>query len=135
VPVGTGLAYNHPVVTKGTKSILIVDDDDLLREMLGEILRMEGYDVAEAVDGKSALKQAKKKTFDVVTLDVALEKEDGRTLVAPIRELQPKAKIYLLTGMDDPDLKNKSKHHADGHFSKAQPMEKLLAKIGSGDVK
>lgn len=117
------------------KSILIVDDDDLLREMLGEILRMEGYDVTEATDGASALKLAKKKAFDVVTLDVALQEEDGRTLVEPIRELQPKAKIYLLTGMDDPELKQKSKHHADGHFSKAQPMEKLLAKIGSGAVK
>lgn len=135
MPIGTGLAYNNSVVTKGMKSILIVDDDDLLREMLGEILRQEGHDVTEAVDGKSALKHARKKSFDVVTLDVALEKEDGRNLVAPIRELQPEAKIYLLTGMDEPDLKHKSKHHADGHFSKAQPMEKLLAKIGSGDVK
>ncbi len=117
------------------KSILIVDDDDLLREMLGEILRLEGYDVSEATDGKGALKHAKKKTFDVVTLDVALENEDGRTLVDPLRELQPKAKIYLLTGMDDPELKNKAKHHADGHFSKAQPMEKLLAKIANGGAK
>ncbi|HEY1169760.1 MAG TPA: response regulator [Verrucomicrobiae bacterium] len=117
------------------KTILIVDDDDLLREMLGEVLRMEGYDVTEATDGKTALKLAKKKTFDVVTLDVALEKEDGRALVDPIRELQPKAKIYLLTGMDEPELKSKAKHHADGHFSKAQPMEKLLAKIASGGAK
>jgi len=116
------------------KSILIVDDDDLLREMLGEILRMEGYEVSEASDGKSALKLAKSKTFGVVTLDVALQEEDGRELVDPIRELQPKAKIFLLTGMDDPELKNKKKYHVDGHFSKALPMEKLLAKIGSGVV-
>jgi len=116
------------------KSILIVDDDDLLREMLGEILRMEGYEVSEASDGKSALQHAKSKVFDIVTLDVALQEEDGRALVDPIRELQPTAKIFLLTGMNDTELNDKKKYHVDGHFSKALPMEKLLAKIGSGVV-
>jgi len=112
------------------KSVLIVDDDDLLREMFAEILRMEGFVVSEAADSTAAMKMVQTKEFDAVTLDIALGDEDGRSLIDPIRAQSPKSKIFLLTGMDDDEATEAGGYVVDGVFSKAQPMEDLIAKIG-----
>jgi two-component system OmpR family response regulator len=112
------------------KSVLIVDDDDLLREMFTEILRIEGFVVSEAADSKEAMAMVHTKTFDVITLDIALGDEDGRSLINPIRAHAPKSKIFLLTGMDDNEATEAGTYVVDGVFSKAQPMEDLIAQIG-----
>jgi DNA-binding response OmpR family regulator len=112
------------------KSVLIVDDDEVLREMFAEILRMEGFIVSEAASSAAAMKLVQAKEFDVVTLDIALGEEDGRSLIEPIREKSPKSKIFLLTGMDDDEATEAGGYVVEGVFSKAQPMEDLIAKIG-----
>lgn len=116
------------------KSILIVDDDEVLREMLGEILQMEGFAVSYASDGETALRKSREKNFDIITLDIALGEEDGRSLVSPLRTIQPHTRIFLLTGMDGQDLPEPGNYGADGQFSKGQPLEKLLHEIGTNVV-
>lgn len=117
-------------MTRTMKSVLIVDDDELLREMFTEILRIEGFVVSEAANSQAAIKLAEAKKFDVITLDIALGREDGRTLIKPLRKISPDSKIFLLTGMDDRDVTEAGTHVVDGVFSKAQPMEDLISKIG-----
>jgi len=69
------------------KKILLVDDDDDLREALGEQLIMtEDFDVFEADDGASAMVKAKEGIYDLVILDVGLPDTDGRELCRLMRK-------------------------------------------------
>lgn len=58
-------------------TILIVDDEDDIRELIAMNLRHEGYDLLEAADGLQAVKIARKKTPDLILLDLMLPEKDG----------------------------------------------------------
>jgi DNA-binding response OmpR family regulator len=68
-----------------TIRILVVDDEPALRNILGEVLRREGYAVVEAEDGEAALSELRRAPVDLVITDRLMP---GRTGVAPIRALQ-----------------------------------------------
>jgi len=69
------------------KKILLVDDDDDLREALGEQLLMtEDFDVFEADDGASAMVKGKEQLYDLMILDVGLPDTDGRELCRMMRK-------------------------------------------------
>ncbi|PWE33501.1 DNA-binding response regulator [Maritimibacter sp. 55A14] len=81
------------------KRILLVDDDDDLREALSEQLVMtEEFDVFEADDGHSAMTKAKAALYDLVILDVGLPDTDGRELCRLMRKQGVKCPVIMLTG-------------------------------------
>ncbi|MDA1356551.1 MAG: response regulator transcription factor [Proteobacteria bacterium] len=83
------------------KSILLVDDDDALRQSLAEQLGVyEEFFATEAVNGGEALEIVKTKSFDLVLLDVGLPDMDGRELCKLFRRNGVKAPIIMLTGAD-----------------------------------
>ena len=57
--------------------ILVVDDEQGIRDVLREYLELEGYEVGEAVDGMDAIKQAKSDDYDLIVMDVMMPKLDG----------------------------------------------------------
>jgi len=83
------------------KKILIVDDDNELRESLGEQLRLhEEFEVAEADSGGSALETTKIDHYDAILLDVGLPDMDGREVCRLMRRNGVKVPIVMLTGAD-----------------------------------
>jgi two-component system chemotaxis response regulator CheY len=79
--------------------ILVVDDDNLMRELLKAILREEGYIIAgEAKDGQSALLACEKINPDIVCLDVNMPGMSGIDTLRALRKQQPKAQIIMVTG-------------------------------------
>jgi CheY-like chemotaxis protein len=81
------------------KNILIVDDDDSIRDFIKALLEEESYKVAEASGGKDALKILDKKKFDLILLDFFMPEMSGREVAEKIRENQKTKnnKIALLT--------------------------------------
>lgn len=83
------------------KRILLVDDDDDLREALSEQLVMtEDFDVFESANGQEAMAQIKAGLFDLIILDVGLPDTDGRELCRLMRKQNVKCPIVMLTGHD-----------------------------------
>ncbi len=83
------------------KNILLVDDDDDLREALAEQLIMtEDFEVFEAENGVGAMSRAKEQNYDLIILDVGLPDTDGRELCRLLRKQGIKAPILMLTGHD-----------------------------------
>lgn len=83
------------------KSILLVDDDDALRQSLAEQLGVyEEFSATEAANGGEALEIVKTKSFDLVLLDVGLPDIDGRELCKLFRRNGVKSPIIMLTGAD-----------------------------------
>ncbi len=113
------------------KKILFVDDDDDLREALGEQLVMtEDFDVFEAGSGAEAMERAKAGFYDLVILDVGLPDTDGRELCRRMRKSGVKCPILMLTGHDsDADTILGLDAGANDYVTKPFKFPVLLARI------
>ena len=85
-------------MTTLSRRILFVDDEETLRDTIGEMLMMMGYDVELAGDAKEALKIARKEYFPLVITDLMMPEIDGTQLCKQIREINETAVIYALSG-------------------------------------
>ena len=79
------------------KNILIIDDEEKLRSLLTRIISLEGFNVAQANDCKTALKKLDSGYFDVILCDVKLPDGNGVELVKQIKSKFPAIEIILLT--------------------------------------
>lgn len=68
------------------KKILIIEDDKFLRELIGQKLLKEGYDIVEAVDGEKGIKTVKDEKPDLILLDLILPGMDGFEVLTKIKE-------------------------------------------------
>lgn len=82
-------------------SILILDDEEALRLLLGEILVGAGYTVYTAVDGIEAMEILKTHNVDVALLDIQIPGMDGLEVLKHITEHHPATKSIVLTGYAD----------------------------------
>ena len=77
--------------------ILVVDDDQGMREFLEILLAREGYDVALASGGKEAIGLCKKHKFDLAITDLKMPKVDGIDVLKSIKEISPETMVILIT--------------------------------------
>lgn len=78
-------------------SILIIDDEPQIRKLLSRMMELEGYEVFQATDCQSTLKQLKLHTPQVALCDVFLPDGHGVDLVLTMKKLYPELEIILLT--------------------------------------
>lgn len=77
--------------------ILITDDEEGLRQSLGEILRLEGYEVKTAENGEAALEILRQEEVDLVLLDLKMPGMDGMEVFRNISKIASETKVILLT--------------------------------------
>jgi len=77
--------------------ILVVEDDPAIALGLEDDLRLEGYDVEVATDGRTGSQKAREQAFDLIVLDVMLPQKDGFEVCREIRRAGIKTPILLLT--------------------------------------
>jgi len=85
----------------GSETILIVDDEEALREFCEELLSQEGYQIFSAEGGKKALEILEHEHVDLVLSDIIMPEMDGYQLAAIIQDKYPKMKIQLVSGFSD----------------------------------
>src|ERR1700740_3515121 len=78
-------------------SILLVEDEENLRETLKLNLEMEGYDVTSAYDGAAAIQAVQKEFFNLIILDVMLPELDGITVLETIRLSHADIPVLILS--------------------------------------
>ena len=81
-------------------TVLVVDDEAVLAEMVSMALRYEGWNIATAGDGSSAIASARAQRPDVVVLDVMLPDMSGLEVLQKLREDNPQLPVLLLTAKD-----------------------------------
>jgi len=113
------------------KNLLLVDDDDDLREALAEqLIITEDFEVFEAGNGSEAMEKVKASHFDLVILDVGLPDTDGRELCRLMRKQGVKAPVLMLTGHDsDADTILGLDAGANDYVTKPFKFPVLLARI------
>ena len=67
-------------------TVLVVDDEELIRDVIREYLENEKYEVLEASDGEEAIQITSKKKVDLMILDIMMPKKDGYTTLKEIRK-------------------------------------------------
>ncbi len=112
-----------------TARILVVDDDDALRESLELFLASEGYEVAAAADGAAALAQLERAPVDVVLCDLRMPGIDGLELLPQLLRLLPGLTVILMSAYGGRDLAIEAlKRGAYDYLAKPfPPSEALLA--------
>lgn len=83
------------------KTVLVVDDDEAVREVLRHSLESSGYQVTCCEDGEEALLVARDRPFDVVVTDYRMSGINGAIVVGTIRALHPHAIVIGISGSDD----------------------------------
>jgi diguanylate cyclase (GGDEF)-like protein len=78
--------------------ILVVDDEDIVRVLLKEILVEQGYDVTEAADGNQALELLGKKGFDLIITDMVMPGMNGVELLQAAFRIDPTYQVIMITG-------------------------------------
>jgi len=78
--------------------VLLVDDEEMFVEMLGERLEARGLEVTKSFDGEQALERIRERDFDVVILDVLMPGKDGVDVLREIKQLKPLTEVIMLTG-------------------------------------
>ena len=114
--------------------ILVVEDDQFLRELYNELLRDEGYDVDLAPDGEDGLAKILKGGYDLVLLDIMLPKIDGLEVLRRVKKQTtqtPNGAVVLLTNLgQDSIIKEGFNLGASGYLIKsAMNPDQVLAEV------
>lgn len=90
-----------------TKTILIVEDDNELLNLYTEILQMNKYNVQTATNGEEAVSKYRQIHPNLVVMDGDMPKLDGYEAFSQIIEIDKNAKVVIVTGYSEVELKNK----------------------------
>lgn len=112
------------------KSVLIVEDESLLRRTLASALREAGF---EAVTAQSA-EEAERHLFpvpavDLVVMDNRLPAEDGVSVLRRLREGQVKCPVILMTAYDQAEVRREAQNLADCYMVKPFDLQRMLSEI------
>lgn len=110
--------------------ILIVDDELQIRNLLTRMFELEGFDVCQAADCKSALRQVESQSPDVVLCDVLLPDGNGVDLVTAVKKTAPMLEVVVLTAHGNiPDGVQAIKNGAFDYITKGDDNNKILPVI------
>jgi two-component system, OmpR family, response regulator MprA len=110
--------------------ILVVDDEPAVREVLERILRLEGYEVAMACDGREAVRSQAAARADAVLLDILMPGLDGLEVCRRLRDTGDRTPVLMLTARDEVgDRVAGLEAGADDYLPKPFALEELLARL------
>ena len=114
-------------------SLLIVDDDEIMRETLSDVLKKRGYDVISVGSGNGALSTIKKNLIDLILLDMKLPDVDGLEVLKKIKEFDTEILVIMMTAYSDVQTAVSSmKSGAYDYINKPFELEELRLLIEKG---
>lgn len=90
-----------------SRNILLVDDEETIRDFMKGLLSMFGFQVRLAHNGREGLKRFEEESFDLVLTDVAMPVMDGWTLARCVKDVSPHTPVGFMTGMSKHEIATK----------------------------
>ena len=112
--------------------VLVVDDDDVIRQLISVNLELEGFDVTTAVDGQDCLDKVKSVDPVVITLDIMMPRMDGWEAASQLRADPETAgiKVVLLSARaQEADLQRGDRIGVDAYLTKPFDPDELIETI------
>ncbi|PKK12511.1 MULTISPECIES: response regulator transcription factor [Thermomonospora] len=121
--------------------MLVVDDDEVIRQLIAVNLQLEGFEVATAVDGRDCLDKVAEVAPDVITLDVMMPRLDGWVTAVKLREnpATRDIRVVLITARaQDYDIRRGREIGVDAYITKPFDPDDLIRTVrelvGAGDM-
>lgn len=118
--------------TNGTETVLLVEDEESVRQLVKETLESRGYKVLEAEDGEAALKIAlnSQEPIQLMITDVVMPGMSGRELAQQLSKTHPSTKVLFLSGYTEDALAHQGGHEQGGAFlQKPFTLQNLSRKV------
>lgn len=115
-----------------TKKILIVEDDQHIRKLFNILVRREGVDIDEAVEGNEALEKLRVNRYDLVILDIMMPNVDGFSILKDMRERPETAQVPVIVvtaKTEDKDLMKGYSLGANYYITKPFEPQDLIHSI------
>src|SRR5919204_5316814 len=110
--------------------VLVVDDEDSIRQLVSTVLRYEGFEVETAADGRAAVAAARSFRPDLIVLDVMLPDLDGFEVYRRLPDGRPRTPVLFLTARDRPEDRVRGLTlGADDYVGKPFSLEELVARV------
>jgi len=126
-------AKKEPAGELTVRTVLVVDDEEIIRESLKDWLSGHGYQVATAEDGTQALKMIREKNFGVTILDLKLPDKDGIQVLTEAKEYKPDLKSIFITAYPTLDAAVKARELGAADFIhkpfEPEQLEKSIEKV------
>lgn len=107
--------------------VLIVDDQDMLREMLKDFLSEHGFEIVEACNGKEGIEHAKSTQFDAIFMDVRMPEMDGLAALDKLREEGINTPVFIMSGYGEiSSAEDAMKRGAQNFLPKPFKLEEAL---------
>ena len=119
-------------IVNGSGCVLLVDDEDVIRSVCGDILEELGYEVITAEDGEDAITKYRSYSdkIDLVILDMMMPKLNGRQTFQTLRGINPEIKVLISSGYnDDQELADILQKNNTGTLQKPYKITDLSSKI------
>jgi two-component system, cell cycle sensor histidine kinase and response regulator CckA len=117
---------------QGHETVLVVEDDEMIRRVIGESLRLQGYTVLEAADGSEAITlcEQERQPIDILVTDVVMPLMSGPELAQRLHSIRPDLPILFISGYTDRALLHQGQRHSGTAFlQKPFTPETLARKI------
>lgn len=119
-------------MTDGTARVLVVEDDDILRELLTLLLEIEGFEVLPAGNGAQGLEILQRTAVDVVVLDLMMPVMDGFAFMQAIADHNPRPRVIVLSAAAGGEQAAELQHAGiDAAVRKPVDFKELLAHLRS----
>jgi CheY-like chemotaxis protein len=123
--------------------VLLIDDEEMVRKVVRQMLERGGHDVTEAENGRIGLELLKAGTFDLAITDIVMPEVKGLDMLMTVRQLYPRMKVIVMSGGDRnrhyrcPGRSGKARslcrhaqaHHAQRPRGRAQPHLRHVTRL------
>src|SRR5215510_2549785 len=96
-------AYTDDARSHARRSVLVVDDEPDMVEMIAFSLEGKGYEVDTVTDGRAAVEKASTRHYDVALTDLQMPNQDGLATMEALRAVQPGLKVIIVTAYASED--------------------------------
>ncbi len=121
------------MMSMNNQTILVVDDEPNMCNILRRILEAEGYKVKMAYDGTKALKLTKKEKPDLILLDIVMPGIDGREVCQEVRKVSAATQIVYCTAKAEPIISpqrlRELRSEADAFIAKPATRKQIISNI------
>ncbi|MDD3411453.1 MAG: response regulator transcription factor [Eubacteriales bacterium] len=111
--------------------LLVVDDEEKIRQLIAKYAVFEGYEVVEAADGMEAVEKARQQSFDLVIMDIMMPELDGFSASREIRKLSPVPIILLSARGEEYDKIHGFELGIDDYVVKPFSPKELMLRVGA----
>jgi len=119
-PVQSSLATSTPLAIRSAATILVIDDEEMVREAVTDILEAEGYYVLNAADGAAGIAMYRKRMEDIglVLLDLSMPGLSGEQTLDVLRKINPKVRVLISSGCSEQEAMLRFKREQVAGFIK-----------------